>query len=250
MSSVHTNTRIMVHGGCGRMGARIIALAREEACEVVASCGRARAEGAGGARGAGAASEPRACALADAPEGIEVAVDFSSPSGALDALKWAVFRGVPLLVGTTGLEEQALAAMREGAGRTAVLVAPNTSLGVAVLADAVARAARRLGASYACSIVEAHHDKKKDAPSGTAKRLAAAARSGGGQLRDDQILAIRGGDVVGEHTVRFAGAGEYLEFTHRATSRDLFARGALRAARWLRGRAPGWYTIEDTLDMG
>lgn len=226
------------------MGARIIALAREEACEVVASCDRRGA----GASGAGGAEVARVGALAQAPEGVEVLVDFTSPAGTLEALKWAVFKGVPLLVGTTGLDEDALRAAREGASRTAVLVAPNTSLGVAVLADAVARAARRLGASYACSIVEAHHDKKKDAPSGTAKRLASAARSGGGQLRDDQILAIRGGDVVGEHTVRFAGAGEYLEFTHRATSRDLFARGALRAARWLRGRGPGWYTIEDTLD--
>ncbi|MBL8757061.1 MAG: 4-hydroxy-tetrahydrodipicolinate reductase [Phycisphaerae bacterium] len=250
MSSTHSATRIMVHGGGGRMGVRVIALAREEACEVVASCDRRAADGAGGVRGASVTGEPRLCALADAPDGVEVVVDFTSPSGALDALKWAVSRRIPLLVGTTGLDDGALRLMREGASRTAVLVAPNTSLGVAVLADAVARAARRLGASYACSIVEAHHDKKKDAPSGTAKRLASAARSGGGQLRDDQILAIRGGDVVGEHTVRFAGAGEYLEFTHRATSRDLFARGALRAARWLRGRAPGWYTLEDTLDNG
>jgi 4-hydroxy-tetrahydrodipicolinate reductase len=123
-------------------------------------------------------------------------------------------------------------------------------MGVAVLAAAVRTVAGLLGSEYECSIVEAHHSKKKDAPSGTALRLAKAAREGGSALRDDQILAVRGGDVIGEHTVRFAGSGEYIEMTHRATSRDLFAMGALRAARWIAGRSPGWYTMEDVLGVG
>jgi 4-hydroxy-tetrahydrodipicolinate reductase len=229
------------------MGSRLVALAGAFRFSISAAC--ARASSAPPARLASPADgAPLAITtLAQAPAGIDVAIDFSSPAGTLECAKWAFSKQIPLLIGTTGLDDATLAFLHAGASQSAILVAPNTSLGVAVLADAVARAARRLGTAFACSIVEAHHDQKKDAPSGTAKRLANAARSGGGQLRDDQIFAIRGGDVVGEHTVRFAGAGEYLEFTHRATSRDLFARGALMTARWLLGRAPGWYSIEDTL---
>ncbi len=245
---MHTPARLLIHGASGRLGARLVALAHEFDFTIAAACARV-SDGTTTPRSASssATSALTLSTLASAPSTIDVAIDFSSPAGTLDAANWAFSKRIPLLIGTTGLDDSTLATLRAGASHAAVLVAPNTSLGVAVLADAVARAARRLGASYACAIVEAHHDQKKDAPSGTAKRLAHAARSGGGQLRDDQILAIRGGDVIGEHTVRFAGAGEYLEFTHRATSRDLFARGALRAARWLIGRAPGWYTIEDTL---
>ena len=95
----------------------------------------------------------------------------------------------------------------------------------------------------------ARHSRKKDAPSGTALRLAAAVRSAGHALRDDQVVAIRGGDVIGEHTVRFAGPGEYIEITHRATTRDLFAIGAIHAAKWLVGKPAGEYSIEDALGM-
>lgn len=179
----------------------------------------------------------------------DVVIDFSSDEGASAALSVARRAGAALLVGTTALRPQTLEALRSAAADRAVLVAPNTSLGVAVLASLVAQAARAL-AGYDASIVEAHHGGKKDAPSGTAKRLAEAARQSGSPLRDDQVLSIRGGDVVGEHTVRFAGPGEYVELTHRATSRDVFVRGALRAARWLHARKPGWWTMEDVLGFG
>jgi 4-hydroxy-tetrahydrodipicolinate reductase len=152
------------------------------------------------------------------------------------------------LVCTTGLGSDAVETLRAESKARAVLLSPNTSLGIAAVADLVRRCAAMLP-GYECSVVEAHHSQKKDAPSGTALRLADAARAGGTGLKPEQIVSIRGGDVVGEHTVRFAGPGEYVELTHRATSRDLFARGALAAAAWLKGRGPGWWTMEDVLGL-
>lgn len=177
-------------------------------------------------------------------------IDFSSDEGAREALGLALHHRAALVECTTALSEKTLEAMNAASSSVPLLITSNTSVGVAVLADAVRRVAGLLGASYECSIVESHHSKKKDAPSGTALRLAAAAREGGSALRDDQILAVRGGDVIGEHTVRFAGPGEYVELTHRATSRDLFALGALRAAAWLAQQKPGRYRIEDVLGIG
>lgn len=179
----------------------------------------------------------------------DVVIDFTSEAGALEALRIAREAHANLLVGATALGAATLDALRAASAERAVLVAPNTSLGIALAAKILAQMTAALGADYEIALVEAHHSAKKDAPSGTAIRLADAVRASGGALRDDQILSIRGGDVVGEHTVRFAGPGEYLELTHRATSRDVFARGALRAAAWLRGRAPGWWTMEDVLAL-
>ncbi len=173
-------------------------------------------------------------------------VDFSSDAGARPALAIAERLNAALLVGTTALSAGTIDALRAAAGQRAVLVTPNTSLGVAAVAALVATAARALP-GFDCSIVEAHHTRKADAPSGTAKRLAEAAKQAGSTLRDDQILSIRAGDIIGEHTVRFAGPGEYVELTHRATSRDVFVRGALVAAAWLNGRKPGYWTMEDVL---
>jgi 4-hydroxy-tetrahydrodipicolinate reductase len=232
------------------MGRRIIALAGEQAhLRVVGAIVR---EGSPliGASVPDSSPALRFQSAAQPLPDAQVVIDFSSPRGALEAAKLAVSRGIPLLVGTTGLPEDTLAALRESARKVGVLVAANTSVGVAVLAHAARQTARQLGKDYHVSIVEAHHIHKKDAPSGTAKRLAQAVREGGGQLPDEQILAVRGGDVVGEHTIRFAGPGEYLELTHRATSRDLFARGAIHAACWLAQQPPGWYSIDDALGLG
>ena len=179
----------------------------------------------------------------------DVLIDFSSDAGAPQALALAQRAGSAMLVGTTALSDRSTSALKAASASRAVLVTPNTSLGVALLSVLVQHAARSLGPEYGCSIVEAHHAAKKDAPSGTAIRLASAARDAGHALRDDQILAIRGGDVVGEHTVRFAGPGEYIELTHRATTRDLFARGALHCAAWLKGKPPGWYTMHDVIAL-
>jgi 4-hydroxy-tetrahydrodipicolinate reductase len=187
-------------------------------------------------------------AAAEVPQ-CDAVIDFSGDAGAARARDLAQRSGAALLVGSTGLSESTIAQLRDASRERAVLVAPNTSAGVAVAAAIVAQAARLLGPAYACSIVEAHHAGKKDAPSGTARRLAASAAEGGNPPREDQIVSIRAGDVIGEHTVRFAGPGEYLEVTHRATTRDLFALGALRAARWLHAQPPGWWTMEDMLGL-
>jgi 4-hydroxy-tetrahydrodipicolinate reductase len=252
--SAHS-TSIIVFGATGRMGARLCALVSSIAgARLVGAIVRASSPRIGQpVRESGDASlrfiSPQKAE--EIPRSArEVIIDFSSDEGACESVSLALARGAALVVGTTALSDAARASLAGSASRIPLLISPNTSAGVAVLADAVKRVARLLGPGYECSIVEAHHSRKKDAPSGTALRLAQAARDGGAVMRDDQVVAIRGGDVIGEHTVRFAGPGEYIELTHRATTRDLFALGALRAAEWIAGRAPGLYTIEDVLGVG
>ncbi len=177
----------------------------------------------------------------------DLVIDFSTPAGAETAIQIALRESAALLVGTTGLPESIVQVLQAASRRIPVLLAPNTSIGVATCARLVEIAARSLGPGYRVEIVEAHHSRKKDAPSGTALMLAEAARRGGAAIERDQIHALRGGDVVGEHTIRFAGEGEYIEVTHRATSRSLFAMGALRAGQWLVRQAPGFYCMDDLL---
>ncbi len=182
-----------------------------------------------------------------------------SVNAALDAEK-------ALLVCTTGLDADTLKALHNAAHDIPVMMAPNTSLGVAALNAALRVALKALGPSYQVEIVEIHHDKKKDAPSGTAARLVdtvrllrktprekiVTGRNGMvGERRAEEIgvFAVRGGNVIGEHTVFLFGENDRLELTHRAHSRDLFASGALRAAAWLAEQPPGWYTIENCLGV-
>lgn len=245
----HT-TPIIVVGASGRMGARLCALASADdrfhlAAAVVRDDsplrGRAIRDVDRGASTFNTAEN--AAQISDFSRG--VIIDFSSDAGAAVAVNLAVRHGAALLVGTTALSPQTHAAMKTAAASIPLLITPNTSIGIAVASSAVRAVARALGDRYHCSIVEAHHAAKKDAPSGTALRLADAAREGGAALRNDQIVAVRGGDVVGEHTVRFAGPGEYIEITHRATSRDVFVRGALHCAHWLAQQSPGMYSMAD-----
>lgn len=253
---VKSSTSVIVFGAAGRMGARICALASEDPeCAITAALTRDGSPREG-ERVVSAAGAQRSTPLTlQTPQKLaestrcDVVIDFSSESGLEHSLAVAQRCGAALLVGTTGLSAGAIDSLRRAAAHRPVLLSPNTSLGVAVLASLVRSAARVLGPAYECSIVEAHHSRKKDAPSGTAIRLAFAARASGHPLKDDQVLAIRGGDVIGEHTVRFAGPGEYIELTHRATSRDLFALGALRVSKWLSVQKPGWYTTEDALGI-
>jgi len=177
----------------------------------------------------------------------DLVIDFSSPAGTETAIHIALREGAALLVGTTGLPDATRQVLEAAARRIPVLIAPNTSIGVATCAALVEMAARSLGPNYRVEIVEAHHSRKKDAPSGTALMLADAARKGGAAMKMDQIHALRGGDVVGEHIIRFAGEGEYIEILHRATSRSLFAIGALRAGQWLVRQQPGYYSMADLL---
>jgi 4-hydroxy-tetrahydrodipicolinate reductase len=173
----------------------------------------------------------------------DVAIDFSLPEGFDAILTMSVERGVALVSGTTGLSPSQFETQDRAATRIPVLWASNFSLGVAVLHDLVERAASVLPA-WDCDIVETHHARKLDAPSGTAVTLGAAVEAGGAS---PHYASVRAGDIVGEHLVQFATAGERIELVHRATNRDIFARGALQAAVWLAGRGPGRYRIRDLL---
>jgi 4-hydroxy-tetrahydrodipicolinate reductase len=199
--------------------------------------------------------------------GADVVIDFTAPNASLHHAKVCAQSGVALVVGTTGFSAQAKAELAGHAQKIALLMAPNMSVGVNVLFRLVSDAARALGGGYEVEIVEMHHRAKKDAPSGTALRLAEVAadalgldaheagvyeRHGDvGARRPGTIglQALRGGDVVGEHTVFFLADGERLELSHRATSRENFARGAVRAARWLHGKKPGLYDMQDVLGL-
>jgi 4-hydroxy-tetrahydrodipicolinate reductase len=196
-----------------------------------------------------------------------VAVDFSLGSAVASHAAACAAAGVPLLVGATGLDGETREALAAVASRIALLVAPNTSLGIGVLIKLAKLAATALGGAYDMEIFEAHHRGKRDAPSGTALSLGEAlAASRGRDLEELAVYGrqgaegprapgsigfsvIRAGDIVGEHTVFFTGEGERLELTHRATDRLCFARGALRAAEWLVGRPPGLYTMHDVLGL-
>jgi len=197
----------------------------------------------------------------DAFEGCDVVVDFSLPAGLHDALPFLV--GLPLVSGTTGVEEETERRLRAHATQAPLLQAANFSAGVTLLLDLVARAAAALPDAD-LEVVEAHHRRKRDAPSGTALALVDALESSrdhtrrvhgrqgavGARPHDEVgIHAIRGGDVVGDHTVWFLADGERLALQHIASSRRTFAAGALRAARWIHGRGPGSFTMRSVLGL-
>lgn len=243
--------RAAVLGASGRMG-RLVLEALEPG-EIAAIVGRQ--PGAVGGHRIATLDGPAPFADAD------VVVDFSSPDALLCALP-LLGPGVALVSGTTGLGDAHRAALADRARVAPVLHAANFSLGVAVLLDLARRAAAALP-GFDVEIVEAHHRRKKDAPSGTALALAGAVRAGRGvdlalvhgregltgERPSDEIgmHALRGGDTVGDHTVWLAGPGERVELRHVATSRATFAAGAVRAARWLAGRPPGAYGLADVL---
>ena len=181
---------------------------------------------------------------------IDAVIDFSSDEGARNAVRIALQHHAAVLVGTTGLSPQTLTDIEVATRTIPVMVAPNTSLGVAVLNHLAAVTAGLLGPRYGVNLIEAHHTRKRDAPSGTALRIADTLRRAGAELPAECIHAIRSGDIIGEHTVEFAGGGERIRISHIATTRDLFVRGALEAIAWLHGRPPGGYTIEQALGLG
>ncbi|MHC4825789.1 MAG: 4-hydroxy-tetrahydrodipicolinate reductase [Planctomycetota bacterium] len=226
--------RLAVHGAAGRMGARTCSLAcNDPRFGLVAQIDLE--------------SNTKPANNAGAP--IDAVIDFSSDEGARNAARIALEQHASLLVGTTGLSRQTLADIEVAARTIPVMIAPNTSLGVAVMNHLAAVAAGLLAPRYGVNLIEAHHTGKQDAPSGTALRIADTLRRAGAELPAESIHAIRSGDVVGEHTVEFAGGGERIRICHMATSRDLFARGALEAAAWLHGQPPGRYTIEQALGL-
>jgi 4-hydroxy-tetrahydrodipicolinate reductase len=230
--------RLLIHGANGRMGQALQRLCDGlSGCAVVAAVSRKV-----GPRVIDGIPQLAASELAGAPE-FDVAIDFSLPEGFDAILGLCLARGKPLVSGTTGLADAQRAALDAASARIALTWASNFSLGVAVLHQLVERAAQALP-GWDCDIVEAHHARKLDAPSGTALTLGAAAQAGGAAPR---YASLRAGDIVGEHFVQFATAGERIELVHRASNRDIFARGALHVARALHERPPGRYRVSDLL---
>ncbi|HYC71226.1 MAG TPA: 4-hydroxy-tetrahydrodipicolinate reductase [Opitutaceae bacterium] len=239
--------RIVINGAKGRMGQALAAAAREAGVPVGAAVD---------------AGDDLAGALAQG----DVVIDFSSPDATAALLELAVRHRKPVVIGTTGHASAAKAALLATAAQVPCVWAGNFSVGVNLLFALTRRAAAVLGADYDAEVVEMHHRFKKDAPSGTAARLleiileerklrADALRHGRegitGERRPTEVgvHALRGGDVVGDHTVMFAALGERLELTHKASDRGIFARGAVRAALWVVARPPGVYDMQDVLGL-
>ena len=263
--------RIAVLGAAGKMGGAIVrAMAETPTAVLVAAVERPDfpAMGADASRLAGL-PESGVCVQSDrpGPGAADVWIDFSAPGAAVANAIAAAQAGAALVLGTTGLSSQDKDAVASAAKKIAIVLAPNMSVGVNVMLRLVADAARLLGAAYDIEIVEAHHRAKRDAPSGTALRLAEAVAEATGRDLDKSaryerhgdigprtadeigIQTVRGGDVVGDHTVFFLGQGERIEITHRASSREILGRGAVRAALWLHGRAAGLYDMRDVLGL-
>jgi 4-hydroxy-tetrahydrodipicolinate reductase len=198
----------------------------------------------------------------------DVVIDFTTPAATAKHIDYARANGTALIVGTTGLPEETKRALKAAAKKTIVIQAPNMSTGVNVLLALTEKLAGVLGDDYDIDIVEMHHRHKVDAPSGTALGLGEAAAKGRGvaldkvarKSREGQVgprpageigfATLRGGDVVGDHTVIFAADGERIEITHKASSREVFARGAVRAAMWTKKRKAGLYSMRDVLGLG
>ncbi|MBI5500804.1 MAG: 4-hydroxy-tetrahydrodipicolinate reductase [Deltaproteobacteria bacterium] len=265
------NLPLILSGAAGRMGREIAALARADAAlELVVALDAPGSPALGSPlvdvehrAGPPVVTELGAWDPATAPAGA-VVIDFSSPKGlAASARKLLATRPLPLVTGTTGLGAEEERLLAELAARAPVLHSPNMSLGVAATRAAAALLARALGPGFDVEIAEIHHTAKKDAPSGTALALARSVLEARGEVSAPVfdrttrgrprerggvgVAALRGGAVVGEHTVYFLGEDERVDLTHRAVSRRVFARGALRAAAWLAGRAAGAYSIDDVL---
>lgn len=261
--------KIGVLGCNGRMG-RAVVRAVVERADAIVSGGTAR-NGAGQDVGAMAGLEPLGIKVASDAETVfaacDAVIDFTLPQATAGHANLAATTGTAYVVGTTGLGGAEQAAIDEAAKFVPVVQAANFSLGVNLLASLVRQAARALDEEFDIEIAEMHHRHKLDAPSGTALMLGRAAAEGRGVTLDEVadrgrdghtgartpghigFAALRGGDVAGDHTVMFAGPQERLELTHRAGDRMIFARGAVRAALWAKGRAPGLYGMTDVLGL-
>jgi 4-hydroxy-tetrahydrodipicolinate reductase len=264
--------RAAVAGIAGRMGSRIVQLIGESdgielaggfeqsqhpkvGCEIAEIVGGPST----GIRVAGT--------MTDVLKVADVVIDFTHAGASLEHLKIAASAKKPMVIGSTGFTSDQLAQARELAGQIPCVLAPNMSMGVNVLFKIVADVARLLGEGYDIEIVEAHHRFKKDAPSGTALKLAQVAAEavqrnldevgvyarhgliGERTAKEIGVQTLRAGDIVGEHTVLFASMGERIELTHRAHSRDNFARGAIRAAMWVVRQPPGLYDMQHVLGI-
>ena len=263
---------VVVAGAAGRMGSRVIACMREAsdlrlvaALEAPGHPATGRDAGdvaAVGAMGVAIGADPASAIIRE-----RVLVEFSAPEPTLEHLRQAAAAGARAVIGTTGFtppQREEIAAL---ARRTAIMLSPNMSVGVTLALQVLATMARALGDDYDVEVTEIHHRFKKDAPSGTALRMAEVVAEALGRdlaavgvygrqgvpgersTKEIGMLSLRSGDVVGEHTVSFGTLGERLELTHRAHNRDTFARGALRAVRWIATRPAGLYSMQDVLGL-
>jgi len=264
--------RCAVTGACGRMGMAVIrALSRAEGIELAGATEQQGHPGIGSdvaeLPGAGKFRVTVVESLALITPQPDVIIDFTAPESSLAHMEWAASRLTAAVIGTTGFSPVQSAHIRELARVVPCVCSPNMSVGVNIMFTLIERVARMLQDRYDMEIIESHHRLKKDAPSGTAVKMAniladamnrdlesvaVHGRKGliGERRRDEiGIQVVRAGDIVGDHTVLFAGEGERLEITHRAHSRDTFAAGAVRAAKWVAGQPPGLYDMLDVLGL-
>ena len=221
--------RVLLIGAAGRMGKTVLDLAgRDREIAIAAQCDL------------GDSIEP-------AMKNCDVAIDFSQADSIDEICRAVSQQGKSLVIGTTGHSQQQRKTIEEIAHSVPIVLASNFSVGVNVLFWLTQKAAELLGSDFNPEIVETHHKMKKDAPSGTAKTLAAILKA----VRNSEISiqSLREGEIVGEHTVIFKGPGESLELTHRAANREIFALGALRAAKWIVHKTPGLYSMQDVLGL-
>jgi 4-hydroxy-tetrahydrodipicolinate reductase len=264
--------RLVIMGAAGRMGRMLVkAVSETPGCALAAALEHpdsiALAQDAGLLAGCGRANIPITSDIETALEGAHGVIDFTTPAVSVRLAGLAAERGLVHVIGTTGLSEEEIGRIREAGARTRIVQSGNMSLGVNLLAALVRKVAASLGPDFDIEVLEMHHRAKVDAPSGTALLLGEAAAEGRGvALKDAKVATrdghtgarragdigfatLRGGSVIGEHSVIFAGSGERIELVHRAEDRDLFARGALKAALWAKDRPPGFYSMADVLGL-
>ena len=264
--------KVIVAGAGGRMGGRLICLIKEsKSLHLVGAVEKkghaAVGHDAGEVAGCGKLSIPVSDDLTTLTQGADVLIEFTSPEATLEHLDIMAARKKAAVIGTTGLSAEQVGELKSKAKNIPCVFAPNMSVGVNLMLKVIAEMASKLGDDYDIEVTEAHHRLKKDAPSGTAlkiaqvladatgkslEKVAAYGRKGMiGERKRGEIgmQVIRAGDIIGEHTVLFGGIGERLEVTHRASSRDTFATGALRAAEWVVKQPPGLYDMQDVIGL-
>ncbi len=263
--------RIAVAGASGRMGRMLVeAVLDAPDCTLAGALDVAASPAIGQDAGAFLGRTTGVAVTADvgaALAGAQVLIDFTRPEGTLHHLALCAERGVALVIGTTGFSDEQKAEIRAGAQRTPVFMSPNMSVGVNVVMRLLEQAALAFSEGYDIEIIEAHHRNKIDAPSGTALQMGeVVAKALGRNLADNAVFGregvtgvrdpstigfatVRGGDIIGDHTVLFAGIGERIEISHRSSSRATYAQGSLRAARFLAHSGPGLYDMKDVLGL-
>ena len=263
-------TNVVITGAAGRMGKRLVSLVTESSRLQVAGATEAQGhpalgKDAGDVAGCGPLGVSLTDDLARALPLSDVMIDFTTPAATLSHLAQAVLHKRAMVIGTTGFSADEMNRLRQHAESIPCVQAPNMSVGITVLLQMIGKVAQALGDAYDLEIIDAHHNKKKDSPSGTALKFAEVlAAAKGWDLQEAGIYArhglvgerpsnaigiqsVRAGDIVGDHTVLYAGPGERIEITHRAQNRDPFAHGALRAAEWIVHQPPGLYGMADVL---